>query len=583
MIIDLGDQDDGFTITGSAHADTITGSSGADEINAGDEADTIVGFVGADTVDGGDGDDTLTLAGTSADLNAAGNGDLVNVETVSAAGAGAGVIIDLGDQGDGFTITGSAHADTITGSSGADADRCRRRGRHHRRLCRGRHGRRRGRRRHADPGWDLRRPQCAGNGDLVNVETVSAAGAGAGVTIDLGDQDDGFTITGSAHADTITGSSGADEIDAGDEADTIVGFVGADTVDGGDGDDTLTLAGTSADLNAAGNGDLVDVETVSAAGAGAGVIIDLGDQDDGFTITGSAHADTITGSSGADQIDAGDEADTIVGFVGADTVDGGDGDDTLTLAGTSADLNAAGNGDLANVETVSAAGAGAGVIIDLGDQNDGFTLTGSAHADTITGSSGADQIDAGDEADTIVGFVGADTVDGGDGDDTLTLSGTSADLNAAGNGDLANVETVSAAGAGAGVIIDLGDQDDGFTITGSAHADTITGSSGADQIDAGDEADTMSASSGRHGRRRGRRRHADPGWDLRRPQRRGQRRPRRCRDGVGGGGRGRGDHRPRRPGRRLHHHRQRPCRHHHRLVGGRPDRCRSRRGHDHGR
>ena len=135
---------------------------------------------------------------------------------------------------------------------------------------------------------------------------MSAALAAAGVTIDLGLQSDGFTITGSAQGDTITGSSAADtSIDAGGWGrDTIVGRVrpivgydrstrwtAAET-------DTLTLAATSADLNAAADDKLTSVEIVSAALAAAAVTIDLGLQSDGFTITGSAHGDTITGRRG---------------------------------------------------------------------------------------------------------------------------------------------------------------------------------------------------------------------------------------------------------------------------------------------
>ena len=71
MIIDLGLQSDGFTITGSGHGDTITGSSAADIIDAGLGEDTIVGFTTGDDVEGGDGSDTLTLAATSLGLNAA--------------------------------------------------------------------------------------------------------------------------------------------------------------------------------------------------------------------------------------------------------------------------------------------------------------------------------------------------------------------------------------------------------------------------------------------------------------------------------------------------------------------------------
>ena len=87
---------------------------------------------------------------------------------------------------------------------------------------------------------------------------------------------------------------------------------------------TITLTATSADLNAATDAQIVDVEAVSAASASAAVTIDLHHQSDGFTITGSAFADTITGSSGND---------TIIGGSGGDTLTGGAGADTFALQG----------------------------------------------------------------------------------------------------------------------------------------------------------------------------------------------------------------------------------------------------------
>ena len=406
VTIALGGQTEGFTITGSAFADTITGSTGNDTINAGAGDDTINEFVGADTVDGGDGTDTIALTTTSADLNSASDAQIVNVEDVSAAGAGSGVTIDLSAQSEGFTITGSAFADHITGGSGDDtivgfagADT-------------------------VDGGGgtdtialtatsaDL---NGAGNNRIVNVEAVSAAGAAAGVTINLAGQIEGFTITGSAFADTITGGQDADTIHAGAGDDTINEFFGADSVDGGAGTDTIAVTTTWLDLNSASDAQIVNVEAVSAAGAGSGVTIDLSAQSEGFTITGSAFADHITGTS---------SDDTINNFVGADNVDGGDGTDTLALT---ADLNGAGDTQIRNIETVSAAGASAGVTIDLGGQLEGFTITGSAFADTITGGADADTIDAGAGDDIITGAVGSDAIDGGADVDTAVFTGNRAD------------------------------------------------------------------------------------------------------------------------------------------------------------
>ena len=147
------------------------------------------------------------------------------------------------------------------------------------------------------------------------------------------------------------------------------------SVDGGDGTDTIAVTTTWLDLNSASDAQIVNVEAVSAEGAGSGVTIDLSGQSEGFSITGSAFADHITGTS---------SDDTINNFIGADNVDGGDGTDTLALT---ADLNGAGDTQIRNIETVSAAGAPAGVTIDLGGQLEGFAITGSAFADTITGAS----------------------------------------------------------------------------------------------------------------------------------------------------------------------------------------------------
>ena len=82
---------------------------------------------------------------------------------------------------------------------------------------------------------------------------------------------------------------------------------------------SITLTATSADLNAATDAQIVGVEAVSAAGASAAVTIDLHQQSDGFTITGSAFADTLTGSSAADTIVGGSGGDTLTGGAGADT------------------------------------------------------------------------------------------------------------------------------------------------------------------------------------------------------------------------------------------------------------------------
>ncbi len=480
---------EGFSITGGSGADTVTGGSGNDSISGGAGADKINGFVGADTVNGGDGADTLVLTGTMAtalSTAAATDARLVGVETIDAS-AITGVTITLTGQTEGFTIIGGAGADSLTGGAGSDTFM----------------------------GFDGADTLTGGNGSdtlvlttssaaalsnpgdarLVSVEAINAASLTAAVTINLTSQTEGFAITGGSGADRFTGARGADNIIAGAGDDTINGFVGADTVNGGGGTDTLVLAATSSDLNTAGATDarLSGVEVIDASQVAGGVTITLSGQTEGFTITGGAGADLLTGGAGNDSISGGAGADKIYGFAGVDTVDGGGEVDTLVMTTTSTTLNSATDTLLVNVEAVSAATATAAVLIDLSLQSDGFTLTGSAGADSLTGSSAADTINGGAGNDKIYGFAGADTVDGGLGTDTLFLAATSTDFDtaAANNARLVGVEIVSAASAAAGVRINLAAQTEAFSIIGGLGADSITGGTAADNINAGAGDDTI--------------------------------------------------------------------------------------------
>jgi Ca2+-binding RTX toxin-like protein len=68
----------------------------------------------------------------------------------------------------------------------------------------------------------------ATNASIQGVEAISAATAGAGVTITLSDQTEAFSISGSANVDTITGGAGADTIAAGGGNDILTGGTGSD-------------------------------------------------------------------------------------------------------------------------------------------------------------------------------------------------------------------------------------------------------------------------------------------------------------------------------------------------------------------
>jgi Ca2+-binding RTX toxin-like protein len=550
--LNLSNQLEGFTITGSGYAETITGGQGND---------TFVGFVGADSINGAGGTDTIVLTATSNDLNTAGDSNIQLVEAVSAAGATVAVTINLSSQTEGFTITGSAQADNITGSEGNDTIK----------------GFTNGDTVIGGSGTDTIAITVTSTGlntatdaQIIGVENISAAGVvGAqtgnavingllgtglaaatwktsnggidptfgtdGVTINLSSQTEGFTVIGSGYGDIIIGSGYGDTILGSGGNDIIQGFATNQKVDGGLGDDIIhvTTVADALALSSAANNRINKVQIISAAGASQAMTINLSSQTEGFTIVGSDNDDVITGTNAtylvglannptpADLIDAGAGNDTINGFVGADLVDGGSGTDTIALTTTSIYLNSATDGNIVNVETVSAAGATVGVTINLSSQSDGFTITGSGYDDTITGSSVADTINAGAGNDTIKGFTTGDTVDGGSGTDTIALTATSAALNTATDAQLVNVEAVSAANAsfaatntplgtlsgiitdgspshsfnlstatfGAnGVTIDLHNQTtdaSGFTITGSSYGDIITGSGYGDTINTG--------------------------------------------------------------------------------------------------
>ena len=161
-----------------------------------------------------------------------------------------------------------AGADTLTGA-GADFQR----------IQRGRHHRWWGRQRHHCAHWDPSGLNGATDAQIVGVETVSGAGAGSPLTINLGNQTEGFIILGSNavgaanSGDTLTGGSGDDIIDGGNGNDTINGG-GADSITGGVGLDTMT-GGAGADIVRAGSGD--DTFIIGSLADFAGDVIDGGD------------------------------------------------------------------------------------------------------------------------------------------------------------------------------------------------------------------------------------------------------------------------------------------------------------------
>src|SRR5262249_47753743 len=141
-------------------------------------------------------------------------------------------------------------------------------------------------------------------------------------------------------------------------------------------------------------------------------------------ITGDGTDNTLPGTAGDDSIVGLGGNDLITADTGNDTIDGGTGDDTRSG----------------------------------GDGND--CLVGAAGGDLLLGGAGFD---------TFTGLSGNDTIDGGVNGGIIKLSEIAPSLTAASDGQIANIGTVTAAGSTAGVLVDLHNQTEAFTITGSSN------------------------------------------------------------------------------------------------------------------
>ncbi|RYE88016.1 MAG: hypothetical protein EOP19_02640, partial [Hyphomicrobiales bacterium] len=169
--------------------------------------------------------------------------------------------------------------------------------------------------------------------------------------------------------------------------------------------DDLTQAGVSANtitVNGGGGDDTIDA---SALG-NVHVVVNGGDGDDIIT-SGQTDGDELNGDNGNDTIVISNAAH----YGDGEKIDGGNHDvgkfDTLrietgtTLVLSNLDANVDG---IERIELTGASGVNASY------QTEGFTIVGSAVANTIIGSSGNDIITGGGGADGITGGAGIDTV-----------------------------------------------------------------------------------------------------------------------------------------------------------------------------
>ena len=137
----------------------------------------------------------------------------------------------------------------------------------------------------------------------------------------------------------------------------------------------------------------------------------------------------ITGTPGADVLDGTADNDTLYGYAGNDTLNGGDGDDILDGGGGDDSLVGGNGNDIYVVDSsrdtvVEATGAGIDTVRTtlsshtLANNVENLAYTGSAGF-TGTGKALDNHITGGDANDRLLGAAGRDTLVGGGGNDTL--------------------------------------------------------------------------------------------------------------------------------------------------------------------
>jgi len=385
-----------------------------------------------------------------------------------------------------------------------------------------------------------------GGGGFVSYEAGTYGGftIAAGVVIEnaIGGAGEDL-MTGNTANNWLMGGLGDDEIDGGDGDDRISGGADDDSLTGGDGTDTLDYDDASAGVT-------VNMKLTTAQNTiGAGIDTVVGFEN----LIGSDHNDTLTGSHGVNEIDAGAGADTVYGMKGDDDLDGGDGNDIVN-GGEGADVMRGGLGDdwlyvdnasdsivevagqgaadrvlsglsftldaAAEVEILSTLSVSSSTAINLTGNGFGQTIYGNAAINTLDGQDGADMLFGYGGADNLIGGggndsldggVGVDTAVGGLGDDTYTVDNASdviVEVDGEGTADkvLSFVNYTLAAGVAVESLIagsysstaamNLTGNEFGQEIRGNQGANVLTGNGGADRLFGYNGVDTLTGGEG---------------------------------------------------------------------------------------
>lgn len=375
-----------------AEANLILASAGNPELRGTAQADVIVGLGGDDRLLGLDGDDTL-FPGEGADSVDGGAGiDLVDFSDLKGAvltTGYAGLLPSGARAGIDVTLNGGAEAAaeiTSAGSTGpvtevSNVERWR-----------------------LTDFADVLRMEDINFGALDNLRNVALLGGNDVVvattlqgrtidaprlTVDLGEGDDRFTLTG---------SSGLSQL------------APAMTLLGGDGTDTIEVAG-SLDLQAPSGpvgATFAGFENAVRLDSGAG---SLAGDDGANRLQDSAGDGLLVGRGGADTLLGGGGDDTLVGGLGADVLDGGAGTDTASYADSTTSIFIR---EVPGAQMLGFRGEAQGdVLIDI------ERIEGSAFDDLFRGGDRSMTTLGGDGDDRIVAGAGNDTIHGGDGNDLL--------------------------------------------------------------------------------------------------------------------------------------------------------------------
>jgi len=458
------------TVFGFKGDDTIFGGDGDDDLRGGADNDTIFGEAGDDVLNGSTGDDTLDGGDGNDDLDGGGNNDTLS--------GGAGVDTLSGGAGD-DTLNGDAGNDVLNGGFGNDT------------LDGGRGddvyiyngGNDTDTITDSDGAHDVIR---LGNGldpdDLVFADTgafdleITLPGTGNSITI-LGQRDtggtgqiewvefaEGYSFDLLVYNDWVTGTFSANTLNGTAGTDYMWGAAGIDTLNGGDGDDLLV-------------------------GGNQNDILNGGDGSDTYFYSLSDGLDTITDSSGIDdvlQLGPGiDFADIVFNEVGND----------LEIAMPSAGkVTITGQLDIAGTTQIEWVEIADGARLNLLDYSN--WIFGTPGNEIILGGNGADNIWGNDGTDRIRGLGGDDNIAGGNGDDTIfgedgndTLFGGAGEDKLFGND---GEDTLY--GGDDNDVLNGGNGND--TLFGGAGDDTLRGEAGDDVLYGGDGDDRLISGKG---------------------------------------------------------------------------------------